>query len=318
MNRKVLLLSPIDPAGMELLHEGGCKIIQSHAEDEAERVREMAAYDPAAIITRTDLPVTAALMAAAPSLKVVSRHGVGVDNIDIAEASRRSIRVTHVIDGNYLSVAEHAVFLMLACARQYGMIRDALETDDFSVRSRLMGMELRGKTVGLIGTGHIGKALAGLARAFGMTVTGYSRHAAPGTVSGEGIHFLAGRDEVLRSADFVVLCLPATAETIHSIGERELHLMKQSAFLINVARGSIVVEAALIQALQDGAIAGAGLDVFDPEPPDGRNPLFHMENVIATPHSAALTREALVKLACRAAEQVVQVLDGKEPEFPVN
>lgn len=318
MNRKVLLLSPIDEAGVEVLEAGQCEVIPSRAASAAERMEEMKRYDPAAIITRTDLPVPASLMAAAPSLKVVSRHGVGVDNIDIPEASRRGIRVTHVVDGNYLSVAEHAIFFMLACARQYGKIRDALAQDDYDVRDQILGTELRGKTVGLIGTGHIGKALASLAAAFGMTVTGYSRHAPAGTVSEEGIHFLENRDAVLAGADFAVLCLPATKETIHSIGMREFHLMKKSAFLINVARGSIVVEKELVEALRQKVIAGAGLDVFDPEPPAGKNPLFHMDNVIATPHSAALTREALQKLAKRAAQQVVQVLDGEEPEFPVN
>ncbi len=318
MNRKVLLLSAVDQAGVEVLKEGRCEVIQSRAETEEERAEEMRRYDPAAIITRTDLAVSARLMAAAPSLQVISRHGVGVDNIDIPEATKRGIRVTHVVDGNYLSVAEHAMFLMLASARQYGKIRDALLRDDYAVRSGLLGMELRGKTVGLIGTGHIGKALASMAAAFGMTVTGYSRHAPAGTVSEEGIHFLKSRDDVLEGADFAVLCLPATKETIHSIGAREFQIMKKSAFLINVARGSIVVEKELIEALQSHVIAGAGLDVFDPEPPVGVNPLFHMDNVIATPHSAALTKEALRKLAVRAAEQVVQVLDGKEPEFPVN
>lgn len=318
MNRKVLLLSPIDEAGLEVLEAGHCEVIPSRAASAAERMEEMKRYDPAAIITRTDLPVPACLMAAAPSLKVVSRHGVGVDNIDISEASRLGIRVTHVVDGNYLSVAEHAMFFMLACARQYGKIRDALCRDDYAVRDQILGTELRGKTVGLIGTGHIGKALASLAAAFRMTVTGYSRHAPAGTVSEEGIHFLGSRDAVLSGADFAVLCLPATKETIHSIGMREFHLMKKSAFLINVARGSIVVEKELAEALQEKVIAGAGLDVFDPEPPVGKNPLFHMDNVIATPHSAALTREALQKLAKRSAQQVVQVLDGEEPEFPVN
>lgn len=318
MNRKVLLLSPIDQAGREVLEKGGCEVIDSQASGETERIGEMKTYDPAAIITRTNLPVPASLMAAAPSLRVISRHGVGVDNIDVAEATKRHIQVTHVVDGNYISVAEHSIFLILACARQYGMIQEAMRKGDFSVRTRLCGMELRGKTLGLIGTGHIGKELAVMAKVFGMEATGYSRHSVPGTVSGEGIHFLGSRDDVLKGADFVVLCLPATPQTIHSMGMREFQMMKRTAFLINVARGNIVVESELTEALRTGVIAGAGLDVFDPEPPAGDNPLLHMDNVIATPHAAAFTKEALRKLGMRSAEQVVQVLDGEKPEFPVN
>ena len=144
-----------------------------------------------------------------------------------------------------------------------------------------------------------------------MKVRGWSRSLPAGIVTEEGIEGASSREEVIRAADFLVLCLPSTAETRHSIGMKELDMMKKTAFLINVARGDIVVEQDLIRALEEKQIAGAGLDVFDPEPPDPRNPLLHREDVVATPHFAAFTGEAMVRMSCRPPSRLWRFYRGK-------
>lgn len=316
--RRVLLLGDMDEAGKELLREHGCeiRIVESMAEDE--EIREIHEFQPDAIISRLVSPVTAAIMDASDHLRVVARHGVGVDNVDVAYARKKGIYVTNVPGGNSVSVAEMAMFMVLACAKQYGAIRDHFSKGEFDVRNRIIGVELAEKTLGLVGTGHIGKHLANMAaHGFGMRVIGFSRHAEPGSVTPEGIEMQKSRDDVFQKADYVVLCLPSTKETWHSIGSREFGLMKKSASFINVSRGSIIVEKDLIDALQAGEIAGAGVDVFDPEPPAKDNPLLRMENVIATPHYAAITGDALRHLALGAARSVLQALAGEKPEYTV-
>lgn len=316
--RRVLLFDDMDAAGKKLLQEHECEVRIVRSRDDAERIREIREFQPEAIISKTGSPVTAAMIDAADDLKVLARHGVGVDNIDVAHAKEKGIYVTNVPGGNAVSVAEMAMFMILACAKQYGVVRDHFSQGEFDVRYRIIGVELAGKTLGLVGTGHIGKHLARMAvNGFGMKVIGFSRHAEPGSVTPEGIEMQKSRDDVLQKADYVVLCLPSTRETRHSIGAHEFGLMKKTAGFINVSRGNIIVEKDLIQALQTGEIAAAGVDVFDPEPPAKDNPLLHMENVIATPHYAAITGDALRRLAMGAAGSVLQVFAGEKPKYAV-
>jgi D-3-phosphoglycerate dehydrogenase len=316
---KVLLLQDVDPAGKEYLEQNGCECILAAHREGNEMIEEIRKINPEAFLVRVD-GVTREMMEAAPALKVIAKHGVGVENVDIKAASEKGIRVVNVPGGNYLSVAEHAAFLMMACAKRYKETERLFGEDGFQARYELpRALELGGRTLGILGCGHIGRALARIASAgLDMKVRGWSRSLPAGIVTEEGIEGASSREEVIRAADFLVLCLPSTAETRHSIGMKELNMMKKTAFLINVARGDIVVEQDLIRALEEKQIAGAGLDVFDPEPPDPRNPLLHREDVVATPHFAAFTGEAMVRMSLQAAQQIVEVLQGKKPQHPVN
>lgn len=318
MEKRVLLLSDMTEEGKEILREAGCEVRLAILPDTAARAALMREWQPQAIVTKTDVEVTADMMDAAPSLRCVSRYGVGVDNIDVEAATARGIRVVHVVDGNYTAVAEHAMFLMLALAKRYGTVGASMRRGEFGVKYELFGDEISGKTLGILGTGHIGKALAKMASGFSMHVLGWSRHVKAGTVTEEGMEIAASREDVFRAADFLVIAMPSTPETRGSIGTAEFALMKRSAFFVNVSRGNIVREAELIRALQEGELAGAGLDVFETEPAAADNPLLHMENVITTPHFAANTKEAARKLSIRAAEGAVDVLEGREPLAPVN
>lgn len=319
MQAKVLLLQDVDPAGKEYLEQNGCECILAAHREGKEMIEEIRKINPEAFLVRVD-GVTRDMMEAAPALKVIAKHGVGVENVDIQAATERGVRVVNVPDGNYLSVAEHAMFLISACAKRYKMTEHLFQRDGFRSRYELpRAVELGGRTLGILGCGHIGRALARIASAgFGMKVTGWSRSMEPGTVTAEGIEGASSREDVIRRADFLTLCLPSTPETRHSIGRQEMEMMKKTAFLINVARGDILVEKELLRVLEEGRIAGAGLDVFDPEPPDQNNPLLHRDDVIATPHFAAFTAEAMVRMSLHAARQIVEVLQGREPEHPVN
>ncbi len=316
--RKVLLFDDMDESAKALLRDHGCELRISTSREEAGRIADIRDFQPEAIISKTGSPVTKAMIDAASDLKILARHGVGVDNIAVDYAKSKGIYVTNVPGGNAVSVAEMAMFMILACAKQYGVVRDHFSQGEFDVRLRIIGVELAGKTLGLIGTGHIGKRLAAMAvNGFGMKAVGFSRHATPGTVTPEGIEMQESREDVIRKADYVVLCLPSTPQTYHSFTAKDFALMKKTASFINVSRGNIVIEKDLIQALQDGQIASAGVDVFDPEPPAKDNPLIHMENVIATPHYAAVTGDALCRLAMGSARSVLQAFAGQVPDHTV-
>lgn len=316
--KKVLLFDDMDTSAKSLLKENGCTLRLSTSREEKGRIADIRAFQPEAIISKTGSPVTAPMIDAADQLKIIARHGVGVDNIAVSHAKEKGIFVTNVPGGNAVSVAEMAMFMILACAKQYGAIRDHFSKGEFDVRLHIIGVELAGKTLGLIGTGHIGKRLAQMAvKGFGMKAIGFSRHAEPGSVTPEGILMEKSREDVIRKADYIVLCLPSTPQTRHSFTAADFHLMKKTASFINVSRGNIVVEKDLIAALQNGDIAAAGVDVFDPEPPAADNPLLHMENVIATPHYAAVTGDALNRLAMGSAKAVLQVFKGDVPDHTV-
>lgn len=318
MGKKVLLLSDITEEGMAILRAAGFKVRHSSARTTAERIEEIGAWQPEAILMKTGVEVTDDMMAASPAMRCVSRYGVGTDNIDVEAATARGIRVVHVLDGNYISVAEHAMFLILAAARRYSEVDAAMREGNFDIKYSLFGEELYGKTLAILGTGRIGSALAKIAAGFSMRVLGWSRHAKAGSVTPEGMTIASSREELFRKADFLTVCMPSTSETLHSIGMAEFEMMKRSAYFVNVSRGNIVREEELIRALAEGTIAGAGLDVFEKEPVDPASPLLHMENVVTTPHYAANTVEAARRLSIRAAEGVVDVLEGRAPRAPVN
>jgi D-3-phosphoglycerate dehydrogenase / 2-oxoglutarate reductase len=214
--------------------------------------------------------------------------------------------------GNSVTVAESTLLLMLALAKQMPIWVQAARAGK-EPTSGMRGMELRGKTLGVVGLGRIGKITSGLARAFGMNVLAYDPYVPPSDVAR-----LTSLEEVLQKSDFVSLHPVLTPETFHLINAERLALMKPSAFLVNTSRGGVIDEPALIAALQRGQLAGAGLDVFETEPPDPANPLLHMDNVIGTPHGLSHADESVQRCASMTEENVLAIVDGRVPPYIVN
>lgn len=313
MNAKILVPQDIHAAGKEFLRERGYQVRLGSGLSEETLCRE--ARDCDAILVRTAM-ITRRVMESPARLKVIAKHGVGVDNIDLEAATELAIWVSNAPLSNAETVAEHTIGMMIVLARHILRHDHELRAGNYEIRNQLTGCDLAGKTLGIIGLGRIGARVAKKAAlGLDMNVIAYSPSA--GEVD-EWIELVPSRDEVLRRADFVSLHLPFRPTTHHFIGRAELALMKPSAYLINAARGEVVDESALLEALQDKRISGAGLDVFEREPPELDNPLFALDNVVVTPHSAALTGEAMERMALHAALGIDEVLNGKRPSWPMN
>jgi phosphoglycerate dehydrogenase-like enzyme len=254
------------------------------------------------------------LLRAAPRLRLVQHQGVGYDNIDVAACRRAGVRVALTPEGTTIGVAEHTLLLILATLRHLPTADAAVRRGEWPVWSlRSRSFELAGKTVGLVGFGRIGREVARRVRAFAATVIYHDPVRAPAAVETEAGAAYAPFDEILRRADVVSLHAPLTTESRTMIGERELRLMQPHAIVINTARGALVDEPALVRALQEGWIAGAGLDVFAQEPPDPTNPLLALPNVILTPHIAAGTRDGYQTKLRAAFANMARVARGEQP-----
>lgn len=264
-----------------------------------------------ALIVRNQTRVTKDLIAAAPKLQVIGRAGSGLDNIDLPAATGAGVVVVSTPDQNSLSVAELAIGLMFALARNV----PAADRDTHNggwQRQRFVGSELSGKTLGLVGLGRIGFLTALRARALGMRVVAHDRFVNPDAAAVTETHAaLVVLDELIRRADFVSCHAPLTPETIHMFDYRRFAAMKPTAFFLNLARGELVNESGLVRALQENRIAGAALDVREQEPP-AASPLTAMDNVILTPHIAAFTREAQDRVLNAVCNDVARVLNGEE------
>lgn len=311
MKHKVVVVQRVHQAGLDLLAQEAEWVL---AQDSAPEKLAREVGDADAILVRTT-PLPRQILEAAPRLKVIGRHGVGVDNIDVAAATELGIPVVYAPGSNTLAVAEHAVMLMLALAKNVFVAdRELREKNNFAARFTVPSTELNGKTLGIIGFGKIGQAVAKCCgQGLEMRVIAYDPYLNEKTARAMNVTPAASVDEVLEQADVVSLHAPAMAENYHLIGAEQLGKMRARAILINTARGPLVDEKALYEALKAGKIAGAGLDVFDPEPPEASNPLFELPNVIVTPHMAAHTDESLRRMACWAAEGILQVLRGEYP-----
>jgi D-3-phosphoglycerate dehydrogenase len=271
-------------------------------------------YD--ALIVRSATQVDKELLERAPNLKVIGRAGVGLDNIDVAAATRLGILVVNAPTSNVLSAAEHTMALLLAMARHIPAADASLRGGGWE-RNRFTGVELEGKTLGILGLGRIGTLVAQRAAGFGMRLLGYDPYVSRQRASSLGITMATSVEEVCAEADFITVHLPKTAETKAILGDAEFSLMKPSARVINVARGGIVDEEALVRALKDERIAGAAVDVYEKEPP-GRHPLFDFEQVVVTPHLGASTEEAQTRAGTAIAEQVLLALRGEFAPYAVN
>lgn len=256
---------------------------------------------------------------AGTSLKVIARHGIGVNNVDIPAATERGILVVNTPDAPTESTAEHAVALLLGAAKRVVAGDMNMRGADIP-RAQLMGTEVRGRVLGIIGCGRIGRRVAEIcALGLKMQVLAYDPRCADwGSVEAMGVELVENMDALLAQADFVSLHASLTPQNHHLIGERELRLMKPGAYLINASRGPLVNEAALAQVLAEGHLAGAALDVFDPEPPLPTNPLLQMTNVVITPHISSFTDLGFMAMGMGAVEQVLQVLRGECPANLLN
>jgi D-3-phosphoglycerate dehydrogenase len=278
--------------------------------------REVA--DCAALLVRS-APIPASVIEAGASLKIISCHGVGVDKIDVAAASRRGIPVAITPYANTVSVAEHTLALMLALAKRIIEYDGATRAGKFAIRNTYQAVDLNGKLLGVLGMGRIGSMVCRKARAaFEMEVLAYDPFISAETIEQTGARPVRTIPELLKNADVLTIHVPYTSETRGLIGAAEFRQMKPGALLINTARGAIVDESALAYALNERQIAGAALDVYDPEPPDANNPLLHLSNVVLTPHSASLTAEGVVRLATQSAQAIVDIFEGRRPVAVVN
>jgi D-3-phosphoglycerate dehydrogenase len=264
--------------------------------------------------------VPANLIAAAPRLRGIVKYGVGVDNIDLSAAKRRGIPVANCPDYGSGTVADHAFALLIALARRL-VLQDAefRRHGWYWPDERYCGVDLEGKTLGIIGLGRIGRKMARRAAGFEMQVVAYDPYADIHSVEADGCRVrLVTLDELLNASDFVSVHCTLTPETRQLLGERELRAMKPSAFLIDVSRGAIIDESALMRGLQEGWLAGAGLDVFPSEPLAAQHPLLSMPNVVVTPHLAWYTWEAAARQSQQAADAVLDILAGRRPRSIVN
>ena len=307
---KIIVTEQIDPVGITLLRAAGHEVEELGLKGGVEIPAGQVA-DADALLVRI-AEVTGELIAACPKLKVISKHGVGVDNIDLDAAKAHGVAVTITPGANSTSVAEHAFALLIALAKNLPTVCGKYREIGFAAKNCAPGIEISGKTLGIIGCGRIGSRIAQMAHGgFGMRVLAYDPYI---TEAPEGVELVDERDRVFAESDFVTLHPVLNKETSGSVGAREFALMKRGAIFINCGRGPLVDEAALIAALQSGQLGGAGLDVTAQEPCPPSSPLFAMPNVLLTPHYAPTTTEAAVAVSRMAAQNVIDILNDMPVE----
>ncbi|HEX8099500.1 MAG TPA: phosphoglycerate dehydrogenase [Actinomycetota bacterium] len=311
---KVLVTEPLSEGGLELLKTDLDVDVRPELASAglAEAIGE---YD--ALIIRSQTKVTADVIERADALKVIGRAGIGLDNVDVDAATRRGIMVVNAPQSNIAAAAEHTVALMLSQARNIPQAHASVKAGRWE-RERFQGVELHGKTLGVIGLGRVGSLVAQRAAAFGMRILAYDPFVGSERAKSLGVEVMPNLEAVLVQADFLTIHLPRTPETEGLIGERELALLKSDARIVNTSRGGIVDERALVNALRDGRLGGAALDVFSQEPIPKAHPLLVFDEVVVTPHLGASTREAQDKAGTSIAEMVRLALHGEFVPYAVN
>jgi len=315
VDRKVVLATQkLHPVGMALLEERVELRIASSLDPATLACEVPGAH---ALVVRMGR-ITEEVIAAGTSLQVIGQNAVGLDNIDVAAATRRGIPVVHTPGANSVSVAEYVIGAVLTLARRFPLMDREMRAGNWLVRNQ-WGRELSGCTFGVIGLGHIGSLVARRCRAaFDAEILALDPYLPPAQAAALEITLADSLDELLRRSDVVSLHVPLTAETEGLLGARELALMKPTAYLINAARGPVVDEAALAAALRRGTIAGAAVDVYSQEPPPPEHPLWTAPNLLLTPHIGALTDEAMGRMARTMVTDVLAVLEGRRPRYIAN
>jgi D-3-phosphoglycerate dehydrogenase / 2-oxoglutarate reductase len=306
---KVVIPQDITDAGKAYLKEKGYELIIGKGDTEQGALKELLA-DADALLARTAV-YSEDTLRSAKKLKVIGRHGIGIDNLPVEYCKANNIPIFITPYANAGSVAEHTIGLIIACMHSVPYCHKGVCNGEWGFRNSLGAVDLAGKVLGVIGMGRIGSLVAKKAMAgFDMKVIGYDAY-----ISGdkflEGVECVDSIEEIFKRADVVTLHAPATADTKDCVNKKTLSLMKPSAYLINCARGELVVEEDLYEALKEKTIRGAAVDVLRKEPPGKENPLFTLENFIITPHSAALTKESMDRMGLHAAMGIDAVLSGK-------
>ena len=310
-----VIAQPIHPIGAQILREAGVEVRQS-PEPGLDSLREVIA-EADAVIVRDSLPAT--LMDAAPRLRVIANHGTGTDKIDVAHAESKGIPVVFTPDANVRSVAEHALMLMLATARQAVQADAATRKGHWRFKYEQPMFSLCGKTLGIVGWGRTGRLLCDMAaRALDMRVVVWSPSLPADGLPSSGATRVDTLHELLRTSDVVSLHRPLRGDTRHTLDKAALDQMKPGAIVINTSRGGLIDESALADALREGRIYGAGLDVFETEPLPAGSMIAGLPNVVLTPHVAGSTQEALEATARQCAEQILAVLAGRQPPHLVH
>ncbi|MBM3457098.1 MAG: phosphoglycerate dehydrogenase, partial [Armatimonadetes bacterium] len=310
---RVLVADPIAREGIERLSQRAEVIVRTGRTPEQLQT-DIGEFD--ALVVRSETRVTAAVLTAGRRLRVVARAGVGVDNIDVPAATQGGVIVVNSPEGNTVAAAEHTIAMLFALSRKIPDATASLRRGEWA-RREFVGVEIYNKVLGVVGFGKIGREVARRGRGLGMVVVAADSYVTPELARREGVE-LVELDELYRRADYVTVHTPLTRETRGLIGRPAFQAMKPGVRLLNCARGGIIDEAALLDALNTGQVAGAGLDVFETEPPPAESPLVRHPHVIATPHLGASTEEAQVNVALDVADQILAVLEGRPPRSAVN
>jgi D-3-phosphoglycerate dehydrogenase len=315
MNMKILVKEKIAPSGIEMMRKAGFDVVVGADWSQEEFLQRLPEFD--ALIVRSGTKVTKEVLEHALKLKVIGRAGIGVDNIDVEEATRRGIIVCNAPQSNVVSAAEHTLALLLSLLRRIPQAHYALKYEHRWERSKFTGVEFTDKIAGVVGLGRVGSIVAQKLRGLGVKVIAYDPYVTDERFAQLGVERAEKLEDLLEKADFITIHLPKTKETMGLIGDREFQLMKDGVYIVNTARGGIVKEESLIRFLKEGKVAGAALDVFEQEPCT-ESPLFEFENVIVTPHLGASTVEAQDKAGVMIAEQVIAALKGEFVSAAVN
>jgi len=314
--KKVLVNEKVSPDALNILRKAG-EVVYMPSGDPEEFKRLV--KDVTAVMLDTTIKFTPELMDLAPDLKVISRTGTGVDNVDIDAATARGIMVLHTPDANTVTVAEHTVALIGAVTKHLLFLDTDTRKGNFKTARRLyLPIDLEGKTLGIIGYGRIGKSVARKCMgAFNMKVIIYDPYIDDSVVA-PGVTRYSYEEQVYKEADILTIHVPMTSETRNHVNEKLLSLMKPNAYLINTARGNIVDEQYVVKMLDENRLAGAGFDVLTNEPPKDDEAFLKNPKTIVSPHSAALTNECTVRVACEAATGIVDFLEGRKPRSIFN
>lgn len=313
---KVLVTDNVNAVAEEILKNAGIEAVVMKTQQPENLCEIIKDFD--GIIIRNSTKLTKEILDCAKNLKIIARAGVGVDNIDVEYAAKKGIWVVNSPDGNTEATAEHTIAMLLALVRKIPQAFETLKDGKFE-RSKFLGTELWGKTLGIVGFGKIGKRVAEIAKILGMEILVYDPFADKALVENFGYRKYDNFDEMLSLCDFLTVHVPKNKETLDLINSENIYKLKKGARIINCARGGIINECALVEAVKNSHIAGAALDVFVDEPEITKCPLYNAsENLILVPHLGASTYEAQIKVAKDTAEQVCDVLKGGLPRTPVN
>ena len=314
---KVLIDRPLDARALSLL-SASAEVVSIFDDDMEKLDKAIAIVD--GVICSAALKMKEREISLGANLKVIGRPGVGYDSVDVASCTRHGVPLVYTPDGPTESVAEHVIAMMLMAAKQIPLVQKALkEKGDFGIRTKVTGMEVFGKTLGIVGFGRIGRRVADIAvRGLGMDVLVFDPYLTTAPQTGYPYKIAQTLETLSKDSDFISLHIPYSPETDKLFGQKEFAMMKKSCVFINTSRGGVVDEKALIKALQENIIAGAGLDVFEKEPPEKDNPLFSMDKVIVTPHLSSFTEDGKRKMGLAVVEGVLDVLEGRKPQFLVN